>query len=796
MRSSNCRFHLFFALFVTLSLAVPVSAQPPAAVVAGTVTDTSGAAIAGATLALEFDAGGRRETRTDSRGAFRFDAVPAGLHVMTVERPGFAVETSAVPVDTAVPGPIEAHVVLRPAAVTEDVTVSATRIETPVSTIPNTVTIIDAGTLAQRTAISDDLASTLEASVPGFAPGLKKLSGRGETLRGRNPLYLVNGVPQHTPLRDGERDGHTIDLDFVERIEVIHGANAIQGIGATGGVVNLVTRRPRSDGSWTHDVKFSFGTDDSFSEGGLSHKAAYLVGKRAGNVDFTAGASLQKRGLFFDAEGQPVGLYPTQGDIMDSTARNLYARAGIDFTPNRRLEVVANDFRLARDGDYVSVPGNRATGQLTTTVAGDPRPNVGEPARNESTSVSFEFRDRAFLNGAAVIQGYVQDFYGLFEGGTFSTFALTTGGAPVLDQSAITSKKWGAKATLVLPATHTAGVTPTLGLDVARDRSAQVLARTGRTWVPETAMTGVAPFVQLQRTITSRVFVNAGLRYESARLAVDDFTTLPSARSTFVRGGRPSFTAWLPNLGTVVTLTPRVSVYASLAEGFTMPDVGRVLRAVNVPGQSVDGLVDIEPVRADNLEFGGDARLGAAKLHAAYYRSTSARGSLLERTIDNVFRVRRQPTTIDGVDLTASADLSTSWTLGGTFAWLRGRFDSNADGVRDSDLDGLNIAPNRLNVFLDGTPRAGVTARLQVARAFDRAFSGLATTPNRNFDGYTTADLSVGWTTQLGTLRLGVENLFDQQYVTYFSQTDPVAGTDNFFAGPGRSLTFAVERRF
>ncbi len=760
---------------------------------AGRVSDGSGAAVTGAAVSLEVTTGAPRVTHTDGSGAFRFDAVTAGLHVVTITHPGFSTETVAVEV-TSSASPMS--VTLTPAGVLEVVTVSATRFETPVATIPNTVTIIDSRALAQRTSISDDLASTLAASVPGFAPGLKKLTGRGETLRGRNPLYLVNGIPQHTPLRDGERDGHTIDLDFVERIEVIHGSNAIQGIGATGGVVNLVTKRPRSDGEWTHDVKFSVATHDSLDDRGLSSKAVYLVGKRFGPIDLTAGASLHKRGLFFDAEGQAIGLYPTQGDIMDSTARNLYVRAGMDITTTRRFEVVVNDFKLARDGDYVSVPGNRATGRLTTTAAGDPRPVVGDPARNESTAVSLEFRDRAFLGGEAVVQGYVQDFYGLFEGGTFTTFALTTGGAAVLDQSAITSKKWGAKTTWMLPSTRLAGVTPTLGLDLAHDRSAQELARTGRTWVPETTMREIAPFVQVQRMMAARLFVSGGLRYDMAQLDVDDFTTLPSSRSTFVRGGRPSFTAWLPNVGTVLTVTPAVSVYASYSEGFTMPDVGRVLRAVNVPGQAVDQLIDIEPVRADNIEIGADHRTGALTLHASYYRSASARGSLLERTVDNVFRVRRQPTTIDGVDLTASGSIGGNWTLGGMYAWLRGRFDSNADGTRDSDLDGLNIAPNRVSVFIDGRPRAGVTTRLQLSHALDRAFSGVAVTPNRNFDGYTTADLSLAWTTRMGTMRLGIENLFDAQYVTYFSQTDPVAGVDNFFAGPGRSMTLGFERRF
>ncbi|MEN3976884.1 TonB-dependent receptor plug domain-containing protein [Emcibacter sp. SYSU 3D8] len=60
-------------------------------------------------------------------------------------------------------------------------------------------------------------------------------------MRGRSPLYAVNGIPQSTPIRDGARDGYTIDPFFIERVEVIYGSNALQGIGATGGGVNQVT---------------------------------------------------------------------------------------------------------------------------------------------------------------------------------------------------------------------------------------------------------------------------------------------------------------------------------------------------------------------------------------------------------------------------------------------------------------------------------------------------------------------------------------------------------------------------
>ena len=357
--------------------------------------------------------------------------------------------------------------------------------------------------------------------MPGFGPSLKKLTGRGESLRGRNPLYTVNGVPQHTPLRDGERDGHTIDMDFLERVEVIHGSSAMQGIGGTGGIVNLVTKSPKADGSWTQDVKLSLASHDSFDGDGVSTKLSYLLGKRVGKFDFIGGVSYHKRGMFLDAHGDLVGLYATQGDIMDSTQRGLYAKAGVALAPQQRLEVTVSDFKLERDGDFMAVPGSRAAGRLTTSIEGDPRATVGDPARNDATTVSVEYRNKNLFGGDAIIQAYTYDYWALFEGGALPTFALTTGGAGFLDQSAITAEKVGAKLTYSMPGSRLAGFATTAGLDITRDESAQVLARTGRTWVPPIVLSDVAPFVQTQRAIGNKLFLSGGLRLEAAGFEVN-----------------------------------------------------------------------------------------------------------------------------------------------------------------------------------------------------------------------------------------------------------------------------------
>ncbi|WP_287986220.1 TonB-dependent receptor plug domain-containing protein, partial [Sphingomonas sp.] len=135
------------------------------------------------------------------------------------------------------------------------VSASTSRVPYSDSALPNTITVIDRAALEQQLALTRDLSQVLANLIPAFAPSRQKLTSFGESLRGRQPLYMVDGVPQSTPLRDGSRDAHTIDPAMIERIEVIHGANALQGLGASGGIINIITKRaPRGDGDRFHDV--------------------------------------------------------------------------------------------------------------------------------------------------------------------------------------------------------------------------------------------------------------------------------------------------------------------------------------------------------------------------------------------------------------------------------------------------------------------------------------------------------------------------------------------------------------
>lgn len=675
----------------------------------------------------------------------------------------------------------------------DEVVVTATRTPKPITAIPSTVKVIDRQALETQLAVSTSLLDSLSFSIPSFSPGRQKMTSTGESLRGRTPLYMVDGIPQSTPLRDGKRSGFTLDPAFVDRVEVIYGANAIQGVGATGGVINYVTVTAPRSGEWLNRVGLELTTDD-FQDDGLHKKASLISARKVGPLDFVVGGAYQTSALFYDGRGRPVGIDTTQGDLMDTDAWNLFSKLGWDLSEHQRVVLTANVFDQRGDGDYVGVPGSIGSGIAATSRKGDP---AGDPTRNEAVNLAVSYRHSDLAGGDLTLQGFYYDFYALYGGDTFPVFqdpAIAPAGS-LFDQSALASEKYGAKLTFVREDAVWPGLQLVAGADYLRDSTYQELAQTDRLWVPEMIYEGWAPFVQLeQRLASGRVRLSGGLRYENATLKVPDFTTIASANRTFVQGGSPSFHEVLTNAGLVVEPLDGLTVFTSYAEGFTMPDAGLILRAVRTPGQTVEQLVDLKPVIADNVEIGAGYRAGGLELSASYFWSGSELGSRIQ-VIGGAGVVQREKTRIRGLELSGRYIFPNGGVVGGAFAALEGRFDSNGDGNVDKDLDGRNISPDRLNLYAQTPLGAAFTGRLQVSHLIDRTFDGGL--PQHDFDGYTLVDAILTYDGgHHGRFTVAVANLLDESYLTYFSQTATFVTDRDFVAGRGRTVSLRWQGTF
>ncbi|WP_290524135.1 TonB-dependent receptor [Alcanivorax sp.] len=669
----------------------------------------------------------------------------------------------------------------------EAVTVSATRSNSEVGKTPQKITVISKQEIEQQLRMTSDQSRVLSNLIPSYTPSRQKLTNSGETFRGRAPLFLIDGIPQSNPLRDGSRDGYTIDLSMVERIEVIHGASAEHGLGATGGIINFVTRRPESGTVNQHiGVQATAPTNDIKSDS-LSYKVDYRVDGMAGNLDYLLGVSYVDRGMFYDAEGDYIGVDGTQGDIMDSQNGDVFIKLGYWLTDEQNIELSVNRFELEGNHDYVSVDGDWANCIPTTSEKGSPE---GDAPMNEVTTAGLTYTHSNLGGNHFTAQLYSQTFKGRYGGGTFSTFQDPAYGPDLYDQSQNESDKIGGKLTLTRDGLLDNHLKLTTGLDVLQDETTQILAQTGREWVPETQFRNLAPFLQAEVNPMDQLILQAGVRYEYAELKVDDFNTLASYGSHQVEGGNPDFDETLFNYGLVFQATDNTQLFANYSEGFGMPDVGRVLRSINIPNQNVEDFLDLQPILTDNTEIG--IRLNGERTHfqISHFSSDSDLGQRLENN-GGVFEVKRERTEIQGIEADAGWQINAAHAVNATYAHTSGKYDDDEDGKVDTRLDGNNIAPDSFQLRWIAQWTSKLDSQLQGTHYFNKDFEG----DTNDFSAYQLVDLSLGYDLPKGELTAGVENLFNENYFTYYAQA-ATTRDDRNFKGRGRTFTLGYNLDF
>lgn len=717
---------------------------------------------------------------------------------------------------TALTAPALAEEAADAATSDDTIIVTAARTILPPSALPLTIDVIDKEALDQQIAMSGSVTDAVANLTPSFSPTRQKLSGAGETLRGRSPLYAINGIPQSTPLRDGSRDGFTIDGFFVDRVELIYGSNALQGIGGTGGIVNQVTVGAPTEEGISGRTLLQGTADNDFSKAGMGGKLAGLIQYKAGAFDATVGAAYEIRGVFSDARGRPIGLNLTQGETQDSKALSLFGRFGYDLSPSARIDLIASRFELKGDGDYVATPGNRALGLPTSAVRGNP---PGKSAQNRTESIALSLTDSDLGGGNFVSQIFFNRSRDTFGGevatqATFQDVRIAPIGT-LFDQSQNRSRKFGGKLSYERAIPGFEDLTLTLGFDALWDTTEQRLIATGRTWVPPTDFRSLAPFAQANlKLFDGLIRVAGGARYENVKIKIDDYTTLATTTTprggVSVAGGSPTFDDILINGGIIIEPIDGIRAYASYAEGFTVPDVGRITRSIGTAGVDIDNFLDISPVVSNNREIGFEVKRGPLDASASYFWSSSDKGQLLIARPDRIFDVQRLRVEIQGLELNLGVQTPIDGLkLNVGYAHLIGRFDSDAvpDGIVDSDLDGSNISPDRLNLaasYASGPFSARIQTQVYFKRRFDsKARAADDANPLRplklsdnDFGGYTLTDANVRYQTGIGGISLSVQNLFNKQYIDYSSDTRLPTDQLSYFAGRGRTFTLGWDYRF
>jgi len=282
-----------------------------------------------------------------------------------------------------------------------------------------------------------------------------------------------------------------------------------------------------------------------------------------------------------------------------------------------------------------------------------------------------------------------------------------------------------------------------------------------RTWVPPINQRNLGLFAQLNWDVSDRFIVLGGLRHEQVGVNVDDFTTLAGDS---IEGGDLDYDATLFNLGAVFYLNDDLNVFANFAQGFSVADVGLVLRSAPA-GFSVETL-DPEAQRVDNFELGIRGGWDSIQASLVGFYNESELGT----TFTAPGTVVRAPERVYGIEAAIDAQLSDSWLLGGTISWAEGETDLDDDGNFDP-LNGFRIAPIKLTAYVENQTLPGWRNRLQALFSGSRdRFEDETLFGQAAVDSYITLDYISSIQLGPGTLEVGVSNLLDTDYFPVVSQ--------------------------
>ena len=728
---------------------------------------------------------------TNQEGAFKFDNIQPGSYTLQISFVGHETIEQTI----AVTDGNTAFSIQLPASKNQlsEVIISAGRNLETIDEVPSSVTILGRKTIEQNLNITTNLGDILENRVSGLAPSTGLSSNFGQTLRGRSLLVMIDGVPQSTPLRNGAMDLRALDPAVIERVEVVKGATAIYGNGAAGGLINYFTRSPKKTRLLNSQTSVGITGSLVKKSNSMGGRFSQMFYGAKGKFNYVLSGVYEQTGEQKDADGD---VQPPVYGLGETDSYNAFAKLGYNFNPDHKVQLSYNFFSSRQTTNYLTVNGDYRNGIKTSAVLGESK-GVPQGVRGNH-NLGMQFSGQTGIAGTR----YDADFYyQSVDNIFFFSEVFVDGGI-----SRILSKKNGARLVLNTPLVlNNVDANFTYGLDVQRDITSQPLVD-GRLWVPEMDMLNLAPFIQTKFTIFDKVILKGGVRYEKVAIGVDDYATLPTKNTTTgavtpsmdVRGGELKYNTLVSNIGLRYNISDYFSPYLSFSQGFSVSDLGLVLRSARVDDIAK---INTEAVIVNNYEAGFVSRIKKFRFEATGYISKSNLGA--NSVFQNgVFVVVRTPERIYGFELAADMQVTENLQTGLSYSFLEGKLDTDNDGQFDGKTDdylpGQRISapklaghidyavlPGKLNFLLQYT---GILNRDR----FERNSSGSYDPYKAPVKAYNLFSSSINYNlNETTSLNLGIENMLNEDYFTARSQYG--AFNDSYTKGKGASFRFTLQ---
>jgi outer membrane receptor protein involved in Fe transport len=230
------RVRLALALCGLLVIVASATAQERTGSIAGTIKDSSGGILPGATItATSPSLVGVQTAVSDGQGTYRFPALTPGIYEVTATLQGFTI-SKATDVRLAIGQVLKIDLSLSMATLTESVTVTA---ETPIIDVKqNAATAsITAEEIANLPKARDftDLIRTAPGTQQERKSGIQ-IDGAG----GAEHRYVIDGMDT-TGMRTGV-SGQEMPSDFIQEVQVKSSGYNAEFRATTGGVISAITK--------------------------------------------------------------------------------------------------------------------------------------------------------------------------------------------------------------------------------------------------------------------------------------------------------------------------------------------------------------------------------------------------------------------------------------------------------------------------------------------------------------------------------------------------------------------------
>ena len=707
------------------------------------------------------------------------------------------------------------------------IVVTATRSAKSIADIAGTVYSIDQAEIEKQANAGRSTADIIGFLIPSLTPSSGTTSNYGMTMRGRAVQYMIDGVPQ-TGSRDSSRQLNSISPNSIERIEVVSGASSIYGAGATGGIINIITKKG-SDDALSFESKLGVTSGDNIRSDAMAYEAFQSVAFNQGDVSGYLGASYNKRGEFQDSHGDRIGPEVAQTDRQDTETVDVNGRLSWQFTDNQKLSFGAQYYNDEQDSEYGPDYG---TG-LAVLFGAEPTLNavkgldLDTQPRTKRSNFNLQYEHQDLLGQILNAEAYYRSETGRFypSANYLAHSAIPSGGTYIVTQSETDIDVWGAR--LALQKAFDLGsrsLNLTYGMDYDFEQGSQTaqqynlgtfMASNGLTLDPQneyafgpdvdTSKFGL--FLQTQFDVTDHLNLQAGIRHERIDSEVQDSIpyseamvadAIPTYTPVALNGGTIKHDATLFNLGAVYHLTDAQQVFANFSQGSSLPDIQRMLR--DVPASFTVNSQTIDPIKVNNYELGWrvQAENGLNASVTTFYNDSDK--SLKFGRPNYTIEVLDTDERVYGIEGNLSYRLQPNWTVGGTMAYTRGQF-KNTEG-KWQELDAIRVAPLKGAAFSEWQFNNDISLRVQALaiggtdKAKKDAVKYGSTVP-AEINGFATMDVIANAKAGPGTVGFGVYNVWNTDYKSVYSQAvESVYGAISSLAAQGRTYGLSYTLKY